>query len=700
MSRFTVRQRALLLVILMGGFALRLHRLGADSLWYDETVSALLASKPLPAMWAHTARDIHPPLYYALLHGWRALAGGSEFALAFLSLWFGLAHVALVAHLGLRFYRPQVGLLAALLAAVSPLGVWYSQEVRMYTLGAFWLLLLPIVMARFLRKDDRGWRWPMAYAVLAALGLWTLYYSAFALVALNLLVLAWLARQPRRLGRWLAAQVGVILLYAPWLPHALRQALDPPVPPWRQVTDPLTLVATAVNEVGVALLAGQSLEPRSWWPWGLLGWGLALAAWALPDRFEPGRRRGTWLLLTSLVGPLLLIVLASLTLTPLYHVRYAALYSGAYPVLVAAGLLALAGESVRGAHGRRGWRRGLAVVLLTAIVAVDGLSLHRFFTRRFTFEAADDLRGAVAFLAAQVGPQDAILVNAGYLYPALVVYWPEPIGWLGRLSAFPPPAAAVGEGPVVVLTGHVDGDPGIGWGDPASDFYAISAAETAARLEALFAAFDTVWQLRGYDTVNDPNGFIRTWLESHAHLYVDQVFAGTTYVRVQAWRSRPTAVTRPAQPLTAAFADGIRLVGYTLSPASLQPGRYWRLALYWQATGPIRRPWKVFNQLLDAADAVVAQADAYPVWGAFPSDRWPPGALVTTAFVLPLPATLPAGSYRLVTGFYDEGTGERLPLTTGGDVVILEVFTLGAEQGSAEGSRVLAWSAARRFRDR
>ena len=32
-----------LAAILLIGFALRLYRLGADSLWYDETVSAFLA---------------------------------------------------------------------------------------------------------------------------------------------------------------------------------------------------------------------------------------------------------------------------------------------------------------------------------------------------------------------------------------------------------------------------------------------------------------------------------------------------------------------------------------------------------------------------------------------------------------------------------------------------------------------------------
>jgi hypothetical protein len=413
MTRFTVRQRALLLGILLGGLALRLYRLGADSLWYDETVSALLASKSLPAMWAHTARDIHPPLYYALLHGWTLWAGRSEFALAFLSLGFGLANIALVAHLGLRSYGPRAGVLAAGLAAISPLGVWYSQEVRMYTLGQFWLLLLLVVSWRFLQRGGRGWTLPTAYAVLAALSLWTLYYSAFALVALNLFVLAMWVRHPRALGRWLAAQVGAILLYTPWLPHALRQALDPPVPPWRQATDPFTLIVTVVKEVGVALLAGQSLDPAAWWPLGLVGLGLALAAWGLPDRLSVGRHRGTWLLWTSLFGPLLLIVLASLTLTPLYHVRYAALYSGAYPVLLAAGLLALAGGSLVARIGRLAWRGGLAWFLLAAIVAGNVVSLRQFFTQRHTFEAADDLRGAVMFLATQVGPRDAILVNAG-----------------------------------------------------------------------------------------------------------------------------------------------------------------------------------------------------------------------------------------------------------------------------------------------
>ncbi|MGH2544079.1 MAG: glycosyltransferase family 39 protein, partial [Ardenticatenaceae bacterium] len=64
MDRF---QRVLLVAMvgtLLAAFALRLQQLGAQSLWYDETISAHLAAQSLGALIAHTARDIHPPLYY------------------------------------------------------------------------------------------------------------------------------------------------------------------------------------------------------------------------------------------------------------------------------------------------------------------------------------------------------------------------------------------------------------------------------------------------------------------------------------------------------------------------------------------------------------------------------------------------------------------------------------------------------------
>jgi uncharacterized membrane protein len=88
--------------------------------------------------------------------------------------------------------------------------------------------------------QDAGCRvyW-VGYILSATLGLYTLYYFAFLLVFLNLFVLSWwlwVRRQGVRasvLWHWVLAQLAVFLLYLPWLPIALHQAMDPPVPPWR-----------------------------------------------------------------------------------------------------------------------------------------------------------------------------------------------------------------------------------------------------------------------------------------------------------------------------------------------------------------------------------------------------------------------------------------------------------------------------------
>jgi hypothetical protein len=312
-------------------------------------------------------------------------------------------------------------------------------------------------------------------------------------------------------------------------------------------------------------------------------------------------------------------------------------------------------------------------VFFFLLLAGTAISLKNYHVRRFEYEAADDLRGAVAAIDAHLGPRDAVLINAGYLYPAFEIYWPDDIGWMGRLSEYPPEAA--GDGPVVVQTGFVDGDPDIGWGDPASDFYAISREETEARLQQLFEDHNTVWLLRGYDTVNDPEGVIRAWLEAHGELIYDQVFPGLTYVRVQGWRTAPVREGKPLlppeTPLTAAFEDGIRLIGYDMTPAAPAPDQTLRLTLYWQADATPARSYKAFVHWLTDDWQQIAQDDELPGLGALPTGGWRAGQVVEPSFVLHPPAGLAPGAYSIVTGFYDAETGAGLPLTDGGDKVTL-----------------------------
>src|SRR5690606_31748008 len=149
-----------------------------------------------PDLMAHTARDIHPPGYYLLLHLWQTWtsptpAHGLEFLYAWPSLWFGMVSIALLAALARQYDAAPAAALAVLLAAVNPFQVMYAQEVRMYTVGTTCVLITLWAAGSYLRAvqrrpgSTRHTRGLLAlYSGAAIIGLYTLYYFLFWLAVL------------------------------------------------------------------------------------------------------------------------------------------------------------------------------------------------------------------------------------------------------------------------------------------------------------------------------------------------------------------------------------------------------------------------------------------------------------------------------------------------------------------------------------
>jgi uncharacterized membrane protein len=273
------------------GFALRLFQLGATSLWYDETVSVSLAKQSISQLIARTSGDIHPPGYYLLLQAWRflaqpALRGGFEYLYAWPSLWCGILITALLYALASRLYSPPVALLALWLAAIHPFQIWYSQEVRMYTLGAMLGLVALWVFLQYVTAQRSG-RWLLVYILVAAFGLYTLYYFIFALAAFNLLALLLLGRHRNRwprLWQWLGAQLVVLALWLPWLPTFWRQVVEPPVPPRRPAWQGGQDLLHAMGESLSALFVGQSAPASLLWLWALLALATTGLTWYVNQR--------------------------------------------------------------------------------------------------------------------------------------------------------------------------------------------------------------------------------------------------------------------------------------------------------------------------------------------------------------------------------------------------------------------------------
>lgn len=160
------RTTTLLILVTALAAALRLCGLTHQSFWGDEAFSVYAARgvdmrfmsaslvdathrrfvNPRPTLRrvveACLRNEGTPPAYYAALALWIRLFGGGEFACRALSAAAGVLAVPAVYLAGLRiFRRKDTALLAALLLAVSPAAIFFSQEARAYSAANLLVLL-------------------------------------------------------------------------------------------------------------------------------------------------------------------------------------------------------------------------------------------------------------------------------------------------------------------------------------------------------------------------------------------------------------------------------------------------------------------------------------------------------------------------------------------------------------------------------
>jgi 4-amino-4-deoxy-L-arabinose transferase-like glycosyltransferase len=121
----------------------------------------------------------------------------------------------------------------------------------------------------------------------------------------------------------------------------------------------------------------------------------------------------------------------------------------------------------------------------------------------------------------------------------------------------------------------------------------------------------------------------------------------------------------PAQSLSVELGDPpvIRLRGYDLT----QTGESVQLKLYWQSLAQTPINWTVFVHLRNEAGEAIAQADAPPAAGKYPTSLWDSGEIIPDTFTLNLPPEIEPGTYHLVVGLYNPFTFERLPVAGSDD---------------------------------
>ena len=208
-----MRREALVLsAILVLAAALRLARVDATDLWLDEACSVHYATLDWGDLWSAFDDEIHPPLYYLALRAWGVAFGWSPVAARALSLLAGLLAVAATWRLARRLLGPVGAGVAALVLAVTPLGIYYGVEARPYALAT---LVVTLAVDRWLAwLQHRRRRDAVAYALLLAVAPYLHYFSLFVVPLVPLAL--WVRRGSRRPAD-AALAVLPLVAFVPWL---------------------------------------------------------------------------------------------------------------------------------------------------------------------------------------------------------------------------------------------------------------------------------------------------------------------------------------------------------------------------------------------------------------------------------------------------------------------------------------------------
>ena len=459
-------------LLILLAFGLRIWHLDFQSLWRDEMDAIRFSQAPLAELLGNLTRPgWNGPLYFILLRGWLALVGDSEFAARYSSLFFGLLATPLTWAVGRRMLGRATGAMGALLVALSPYLVWYSQELKMYALVLALGLLSVYLYLRALDENRRQW-WA-GYALVTTLMMYTHILSVLLIVPQALFfALGWRRYRSRWRG-WLAATAALTL---PYLPLAIWQ-----VPtlfsdfqtghPFYPLSEMLQILFTALSR-GVAT------------PWESISLSVflffLLAGLVLRD---PHDYRGVPELALWLAAPVLGVYLISLGM-PIFTDRYLIYIAPAYALLLGRGLVSI---------GHR-WR----------FVQVLGIALLLVFLAQGWWTQAvnpikSDFRSAARAVASSHRPGDLLIFQIPYGRYTFEYYYPRPF-----------------ESAEGLYTNHN-----------------MSEAEVNRQMQAMTAGRDAVWLIGTEMEMWDQRHLLLQWLQSRAKQTLESGFARVTVWRFE-----------------------------------------------------------------------------------------------------------------------------------------------------------------------
>lgn len=403
-----------LAAVLASAAGLRFHRIDAQSLWQDELITLsesaghywddeLVGRKntwirpgPRPTSMDEARslgrtvgllrNQLHPPLYYLLLRGWRSAFGDSAAVARALSAVFSLVAVGLLFRAGALLRDAETGLWAALLMALAAPQIVYAQEVRSYALLLMAGCAALVGVASILRHGASRPR--VALLALSCLAMALTHYLAAGAIVAVVAYAALVLRGAERRAALVGLAVAGALFWILWGHVALAQTDRLPMADFLRTGGEGHTIRTLAATAAVPL---RNLVPlgSGFLSGGVLPADAALGAvlFLVPPFLFRGRRHLElpWLWLVGTAGFLTVLDLARSSST-LVYVRYTLLAAPAVCLLIPG--------MVAGTRIRR--------TLMPIVVAAVGLAT--FHSGLYNRSWKEDHRGFAGWIGESVPP--------------------------------------------------------------------------------------------------------------------------------------------------------------------------------------------------------------------------------------------------------------------------------------------------------
>ncbi|MBN1429290.1 MAG: glycosyltransferase family 39 protein [Anaerolineae bacterium] len=635
--------RLLMGTVAILGFALMvIPGLNDFSLWLDEVNMANVAQDHLT--WLLQSKQIgglQPFVYFALLNGWSLLAGETDLALRAFSVIMAIVSAALAYRITVDFSRRAFGGLAAVLLFGS-MGFIHYHIHQVHIRG----LVLMLSMA-LLFYYERWWSHPSSkhYAIgviaTSIVSIYTHYYGAFIILALNLHALLIGIRQWKDLRRWIGVQMIAAIFLLPLLfSYVTIKPNDASgvSPSLESVTSlegveeqegtivfPNTFPTDLPTILGTldAMVSGRADVYAILLGLGLVGVNLSTAQ--ARERF-PLRPLG--LLLVYLLGSLGFALLFNLWMQSFMDRRV---------IFLLPGLAILIGYLLTALPRPMAWAALLIAVSITfAHGRSDKLPGNWYF------------RQAIAIVHEGRQPNDAIF----FQFNNWDDYALKPLNYYAA-QMFP------AHTPILTLGNYTLDN------DHNQDYFANQVLANSIWTRSRF------WVIRS----GDPTlGLTSTEWVNHLEgkRFIEEKSIPVSWMVVSLFvaepveRPAPQGVIEPSQKLSLpqSFGDTFELADYQVDRLSAQPGEPISLWLIWRALQPPDQDYAVYAHLLEAGTILHGQTDRDPehLGRAIPTTFWAVDVLIDDRCAVTVNVDTPPGNYQLKVGFYSRIDGARLPV--------------------------------------